>query len=190
MTTNNLKAIVKRFVTAHTATDTARVKASKVAVEYLGAGGKQADLAKDSGVLPGTVSKYVLGGKALALVPDADADTVKAIVHTAFGDGSTAGDRKALVDAVKAESGAGVVAAAKADKPGSNGPKAKAKGKGKPETVSLKDMTTDAIITLMGDALETIAKRDDLRGKSSDSLVKFAKVATLVGKNTAALPVA
>lgn len=194
---NNLKNIVRRFVSAHNQTSKATVKAAQVAVEYLNAGGSQGELVTASGVDKSTVSRYVLTGKALALVPDGDEPFVKRLVDTAYGR-SNGGDRKAFVAAVKAEDSAGVVAAVMADAGASkvtgesdgNESSDESTEGGNVRTVKMDDMSTEALLDLLTATLETVMVREDMPGANADRLVKIAKSATTIAKNLAAVPVA
>lgn len=191
---NNLKAIARKFATAHAATDKASVKAAQYAVEYLNAGGSQGDLVTASGVDKSTVSRYVTLGKALVLVPEGDAPFVKRLVDTVYGR-SNGGDRKALVDAIKAESSAGVVAAVNADKASSkvtgetDGETESDKGS-KGSNVHVEDMTTEALLDLIASLVESVATREDMPGANADRLAKIAKTTTVIAKNLTAVPAA
>lgn len=197
-TNTNLKAIVRKFVTAHNATSKASVTAAQHAASYLTAGGSQGDLVTASGVDKSTVSRYVLLGKALVIVPDGDAAFVKRLVDTVYGR-SNGGDRKALVAAVKDESSAGVVAAVMADAgtskvvAESTGSDESDKGESKSNartTVKVEDLTTEALLDLIAEHVEMAAQREDMTGANADRFAKIAKVMTTLGKSLVLVPVA
>jgi hypothetical protein len=197
-TNTNLKAIVRKFVTAHNATSKASVTAAQHAVSYLTAGGSQGDLVTASGVDKSTVSRYVTLGKALALVPDAEQSFIKRLVDTVYGR-SNGGDRKALVAAIKDESSAGVVAAVRADaaaskvvaeSSASDESDKSDKGSNARKAITPDDMTTEALLDLIADLTEKVALREDMPGKNADRLVKMAKVMGTLAKSLALVPVA
>lgn len=187
MTTSITKSVARKFVTAHNrvdkalaTVDTHRITAAGVVASILedAPRGSAARLAELSGVAPGTISKYSALATALALVPDASDDDKRALARSLF-DGK--GNRAEVVAAVKAGNGAEAIAAANDDE--SKGTKAtKAKDKSKGQTLALKDMSGEDLISLMGDALEALAGREDV-ATHGVALEKFAKSATVIAKN-------
>lgn len=186
---STLKSIAGKFATQVKSTDTARVKAGRLAYEYVVThGGKAATLAETAGITAGKVSKHVLTGKALTLCPDADENTQRAIVRCAHeGDG----DRKAMVKSVKDEDPAGVVAAALAVKPTPvENDEDEDEGKGEATTVDLAGLSSDALIDLYRQVTEVLAERDDVRGERADRMLTAGKSITTIAKNLAAIVLA
>lgn len=196
---------LRSFVSAVRNEVSARAKAATAALAYVESGGKQSVLAETAGISTGKVSKHVEAGRCLhlldrfpdevsALVEDSGIsvdEMVAAVIRCAHGEG---GDRKALVDARKADDAASVVTAAFAERVKADESDTDTDESGEGQSagpVAMTDLPTETIIAWLVENTRLVADR--IAGgevEHVENFVKFSKVTATIAKNLSKMAVA